>query len=60
MYEKLILIEFHNSAPYLYKIQSKNRIILDRIIEYFKKNEDFDPEEDSITFMDSPTILNLD
>jgi len=60
MKKQLVLVEFNNCYPFIYEIVSKTKITLDKVVEYFQENEDFDPEKDSLTFIDYPTILNLD
>lgn len=53
-YKKLILVEFHNCRPFLYEIKSNKGITLIKVADYFIKNEDWDDEKDSITFIDDP------
>jgi hypothetical protein len=58
-YSQLILVEFHNSTPAVVNVVSDEPITLTRIIQYYVDNEDFDMDDDGLTFIDAPTELHL-
>lgn len=58
-YKQLVLIEFHNSAPFLYWIHSKKKITIDKVAEYFLKEEGWNADRDNITFIDAPSVIEL-
>ena len=59
LHKQLILVEFRNTCPFIYKIQSKKPITIEAIVEYFKKTFHFNEEKDSIVFVDDPTIIKI-
>jgi hypothetical protein len=50
--ERLVLIEFNNSPPFIQRFVSKKEITIDIVAEYMIKNFQFNEEKDSITFLD--------
>ena len=59
MYKQLVLVEFHNCAPFVYKMVSEKRITLNRVVKHFIKTEDFAEERDAITFVDEVTEIKI-
>ena len=58
-YNQLVLVEFGNCAPFLYKMVSDKPIKLDNVVQHFIDTEDFNDERDSITFVDEITEVKL-
>ena len=58
-YNQLVLVEFRNCAPFLYKMVSDKPIKLDNVVQHFIDAEDFNDERDSITFVDEITEVKL-
>lgn len=59
-YKQSLLVEFRNTEPFIYELESEQLITMDRIVEYFVKVEDWNEERDSITLLDASTIIDLD
>lgn len=57
---QLVLVEFRNCAPFVYKVVSDNPITIDSVVQYFIDTEGFNEERDSITFLDDITQIDLD
>lgn len=58
-YTQLILVEFDNTEPFLYKMVSDNPIKLEAVAKYFQAKENFNQERDSITFVDKPLEIEI-
>ena len=58
-YNQLVLVEFRNCAPFLYKMVSDKPIKLDNVVQHFIDAEDFNDERDSITFVDEITEVTI-
>ena len=58
-YNQLVLVEFRNCAPFLYKMVSDKPITLDNVVQHFIDTEDFNDERDSITFVDEITEVTI-
>ena len=55
MNTQTVLVEFRNTEPFFYTIKSKNPITIDSVARYFEITEGFNPDRDSITFLDEST-----
>lgn len=60
MNTQTVLVEFHNTEPFFYTIKSKNPITIDSVARYFEITEGFNPDRDSITFLDESTTIDID
>ena len=60
VYKQSLLVEFRNTEPFIYELESEQPITMDRIVEYFVKVEDWDENRDSLTLLDQSTIIDLD
>ena len=60
VYKQSLLVEFRNTEPFIYELESEQPITMDRIVEYFVKVEDWDEARDSLTLLDQSTIIDLD
>ena len=58
-YNQLVLVEFRNCPPFLYKMVSDKPIKLDNVVQHFIDTEDFNDERDSITFVDEITEVTI-
>ena len=58
-FKQLVLVEFRNSAPGIYEIESDKKIDIDKVAKYFIDKEDFNEDRDSLTFVDEPTKITL-
>ena len=58
-YNQLVLVEFRNCPPFLYKMVSDKPIKLDNVVQHFIDTEDFNEERDSITFVDEITEVTI-
>lgn len=58
-HEAMVLVEFRNCAPYIYRIRSDTPIMLDRIVKHFQDTEDFNEDRDSITIIDAYGEITL-
>ena len=52
MNSQFVLVELHNTEPYIYRFFSEKEITIERVSTYMLDYEDFDPEEDAISFVD--------
>ena len=54
---QLVLVEFHNCGPFLYKFKSNRKITVNMVNKYLRKYEDFDADnrDDGFTFVDEPS-----
>lgn len=59
MYTQYILVEFHNTTPFIYKVVSDKPITMKDVWEYFVETEGINEERDGITFIDEPTEIKL-
>jgi len=59
IYIQFVMVEFRNCAPFIYKIISKNKITLSKVVSYFKKTEDWSEERDNITLINEITTIRL-
>ena len=58
--KQLILVEFNNAEPFIYKIISSKKITIEKVAKYFIETEGFNEERDSITFLDQDiTEINI-
>ena len=58
---QLVLVEFRNCAPFLYRVVSEKPITIDSVARYFEETEGWNEERDSITFLDNVTqLIDLD
>ena len=60
MNTQLVLVEFRNCAPFVYKVVSDNPITLDSVVQYFIDTEGFNENRDNIMFLDDITQIDLD
>jgi hypothetical protein len=54
MNKQFVLVEFDNSAPWVQLFTSDKPITIEEVAEYYTDKEGFNPERDSITFIDDP------
>jgi len=59
-YTQLVLVEFRNCAPFVYKFVSEKHITYDRVVQYFVDVDDFNQYRDNITFLDEFPEFDLD
>lgn len=59
-YSQLILVEYHNSEPGIFKVESSTPITIGRVVDHFEQTVGFDLDRDCITFVDPPEKLILD
>ena len=59
-HSQLVLVEFRNCSPFVYRVVSDKTITLDSVVKYFVDTEGFNDERDSITILDEVTTINLD
>ena len=59
MYKQLVLVEFKNTAPFLYEIVSDKEITVEAVADYFRETEGWSEERDNIMFIDEPTQIKL-
>ena len=59
LYNQLVLVEFRNCSPFLYKMVSDKPITLDKVVQHFIDTEGFNDERDSITFVDEITEIPI-
>ena len=58
---QLVLVEFRNCAPFLYRVVSEKPITIDSVARYFEETEGWNEERDNITFLDNVTqLIDLD
>ena len=60
MNTQLVLVEFRNCSPFIYKMVSDNPITLDSVVQYFIDTEGFNENRDNIMFLDDITQIDLD
>lgn len=60
MKTQLVLVEFDNCAPFLYRITSEKKITLKRVVAHFEETEGFSEERGAITFVDEASVLCID
>lgn len=58
-YTQLVLVEFRNTAPFLYEIHSEDEITIEKVADHFEKTEGFNEERDCLTFIPQPMIIPL-
>lgn len=51
MYSTLVLVEFHNTTPYVVVFESEEEFDMPKVIDYFEKNYDMDWDRDGITLL---------
>ena len=52
IHKQTALIEFRNSPPGITIFKSKTPITIDKIAKYLTETDGFNPDRDSITFLD--------
>ena len=57
---QLVLVEFRNCAPFIYKAVSEKLITIDSVVQYFIDTEGFNEDRDNIMFLDDITQIDLD
>lgn len=60
MFKKTVIIEFRNTAPAVEIFTSEKEITLDRVVAYYERMEDFNPERDSVMLLDESETIDLD
>jgi hypothetical protein len=58
-YSQVIILEFDNTGPLLYRIVSDNPITIEDVAKYFEESDDFNENRDNIFFVDEPTPIEL-
>lgn len=56
---KYVIVEYHNSGPWLTKIESKEEITLDKVVDYFTNEEAFDEGKDNIMLIDEINTIKI-
>lgn len=56
IFYKYILEEYYNCFPTIQKFESNKEITFEKIINYYNNNTDFDPDKDSITLIEDPSL----
>lgn len=56
---QLVLVEFRNSGPGIYRVRSASPITIDRVAAHFEEVEGFNEDKDSLTFLDDESDLVL-
>jgi len=56
----LVLVEFNNTAPFVQRFTSKEKITMDKLAEYFESIEDMNWDKDGITIIDDISEVNLE
>ena len=59
-HSQLVLVEFRNCGPMVYRVVSDKHITMESVVKYFVDDWDFNEERDSITILDEVTTINLD
>lgn len=59
-HKQLVTVTFRNNCSTLYNIESDFPITLERVVEYLENEDGFDPDEDTLEFVDEPSPLNID
>jgi len=60
-YTQLLLVEFRNCSPFVYKVVSDKPITIESVAQYFIDTEGFNEDRDNIMFIDDDIIpLDLD
>jgi hypothetical protein len=59
-FKQTVLVEFKNTEPFTYEMESVKPITLDRVVKYFKITDNWNEERDSIIMLDGTTVVNLD
>ena len=59
-YTQLLLVEFRNCSPFVYKVVSDKPITIESVAQYFIDTEGFNEDRDSLTILDEVTTINLD
>lgn len=59
MKKQFVIVEFNNCAPFVYEFQSKEEITIDKVVKHFVDTEGFNEDRDSITFIDSPMVIEI-
>lgn len=58
-FSSIAIVEFRNSSPYVYRIQSDEPITINKVARYFQENEDWDEARDNITLIDDLYEINI-
>jgi len=56
---QIVLVEFDNSCPGIYKVRSSLPITINRVATHFEEMEGFNEDKDSLTFLDDASDLVL-
>jgi len=59
-YTQLLLVEFRNCSPFVYKVVSDKPITIESVAQYFIDTEGFNEDRDNIMFIDDITQIDLD
>ena len=59
-HSQLVLVEFRNCGPMVYRVVSDKPITMESVVKYFIDDWDFNEERDSLTILDEVTTINLD
>ena len=58
-YKHLVLVEYRNCPPSICNIISDTPITIEKVVQHFIDTEDFNPERESITFLDEATNVHI-
>lgn len=60
MKTQLASVDYRNGGVQLYKFVSKKPITIDWVADWLENYEGFNPDRDTVTFLDEITEINLD
>ncbi len=58
-FHQYIVVEFHNCAPFIYRVESNKKITVSKVVHYFEVTEGWSEERDNIIFIDKPTKIHI-
>ena len=59
-FRQTVLVEFRNTEPFTYDLESVKPITMDRVVKYFELSDDWDEDRDRIILLDGTTVIDLD
>lgn len=59
-YSQFVLVEPNNCPPFVDNVTSDSPIDINRVWDVLSVNYDLNQDKDSITFVDAPTLVDLD
>jgi len=58
-YNQLVLVEFNNCAPFVYRVVSDKKITIDKVAKHFTDTEGWNEDRDNIIFLDDITDMPI-